>query len=323
MWLVKTYWKLCGVFTIDLSYNKFQYVYSILLVITCIYNLINASQYLCKLDHWCVIFSKVLIEMYDRILDSVTFLSRINIMLKAEKNVTKYKAIINAFEVYSPMSPTELKINKIFSCVIVFLCLIIIIPINFIRIYYLYFHEADYDLSLLVYYIFKYIQNLSICCIETQFVSQCFMVYVKFRGINEDLKKLKEENINRTKYPFIASLSIPTWNDFEKSIQCVRYDHDFYRPRFKSHPMANTVEILRIRYWLSRQAVDILNNLFGIQMGLSVIFLWIMALYDIYYAIFLDSSSKLLAFGWLLQYSLRLCMIILVAHFTTKQVRQI
>jgi len=118
-------------------------------------------------------------------------------------------------------------------------------------------------------------------------------------------------------------LSAKMWKNDGKCIQYVAYYKDFYRPRFESHPIANTVEILRIKHWLTRQAVSILNDLFGIQMGLSVFLLWVSALFDIYYEIYHNSPSKVLVYGWLLQYTSRLFMIVLVAHYTTKQVMKI
>lgn len=321
--LVKTFWRVCGVFTTDLTYNKFQYVYSLLLMATCVYNFITASQALCKLDQWCVVFSSTMTGMYTRVLASTTFFSRIAIMIQSKQHFLKYKATIEAFEQYSPTSPTKLKSYNTFSFIVVFLCLVIILPINISRLHYLYYRETDSDNRLLIYYLFMYIQNLSMFCIETQFVVQCFVIYTKFREINDDLQKLKNENINYAKYPFLMSSSSTMWKDYKIALQCVRYDKDFYIPRFKSNSVANAVEILRIKHWLTRQAVETLNNLFGIQMGLSVFLLWVMALFDIYYEIFHTSPTRLWVYCWLLQYSLRLFMIILVAHYTTKQVRQI
>lgn len=321
MWLVQTFWRLCGLFTIDLSYNKFQCIYSVLVLTTCVYNITTASQVICKLDQWCQLFSPAMVAMYTRVLAFTTLLSRIVIMVQSKNTLLKYKTTIKAFEMYSQLLPTEIKNYKICSFVVVFICLIIILPINISRLYYLFNYESTYDNSLLIYYLFIYIQNLSMCCIETQFVTQCFMIYTQFRKINDDLENLKNENINNVKYPFMMGLiSNANQKDCKKSLQCVRYDKDFYIPSFKSHPIANTVEILRIKHWLTRQAVDILNSLFGIQMGLSVFLLWVMALIDIYYEIFYNSPSKILVYGWLLQYSLRLFMIILAAHYTSKQV---
>lgn len=324
MRLVQLFWRLCGVFSIDLTYNKYQSVYSVLLMVTCVFNYITASETLCRMDEsWCTVFSKPMTGMYTRVLASTTFLSRITIVVKSKDHPIKYKATVKAFEIYSPTSATGFKNYTFFSSVIVFLCLSIILPINISRLYHVYYYETNNDKSLLFYYLFIYIQNLSMCCIETQFVSECFIIYIKFREINDELIKLKDENFNHDKYPFVMSFSAATYSDDKKSLpQHVTYDKDFYNPPFKSHPMANTVEILRIKHWLTRQAVEILNNLFGFHMGLSVFLLWVMALFDIYYEIYRKAPSKILFYCWLLQYCLRMTMIIITAHYTTKQVSQ-
>lgn len=322
MLLVQIFWRLFGIFTFDLSYNKFQYVYSILLIITCMYNFIMSPQVLCKMDHWCDIFSSSLLSTYDKTLATITVLSRIALTYKSEHNLSKYNATIDAFEVYSPVSPAELKSYKMFSFGIVFLYIVMVIPINVLSLYYIYFKETDHDNSILVYFAFFYVQNLSMCCIETQFVTQCFKMYTKFRGINGELNILKEENINHSKYPFIMGFSVTMWmNNYEQPRPSVTDDRDFYRPRFRSQPTANAVEILRIKHWLVRQSVNALNDLFGIHMGLSVFYIWVVALFDIFYEIFHNAPSELLIYCWLFQYSLRLLLIILLPHYTTKQVR--
>lgn len=327
-WLVRSFWKLCGgILGTDLSYNKFQHVFTILLLASCVYNFLTASQSLCKMNQWCVIFSSTLIGMYDRILVLITFLSRITVVYGGKQKVSRYRATITAFEVYSPTTSAELKSRETFSFAIVFLYLLIIVPINVSKLYYVYYYESRYDVSLLIYYLFMYFQNLSMCCVETQFITQCFVVYTKFCGINEDLKNLKEENMDHTRYPFLSSGKYQRGDevgDQEMVAQrAVMYDKDFYKPRIKGHPMANTVEILRIKHWLIRQSAETLNSLFGIHMGMSVFYVWIVALFDIYYEMFHTSPSELLVYGWMLQYSLRLFIIILVAHYTTKQVRSV
>ncbi|XP_029345278.1 uncharacterized protein LOC100575410 [Acyrthosiphon pisum] len=316
MWLIRAFWRLCGVFTIDLSYNKFQNAYSALLIASCVYNFVNASQVICKVDHWCSTFSSTLTAVYDRVLTSAVFLSRIAVVYACKPNMSRYRATIRAFEAYSPPSPTELRRHRAFSLAVVAACLAVIVPTNSICMYYLCRYEPNSDASLFVYQLFMYVQNLSMCCIETQFVVQCFKVYTKFHGINGDLKRLKDENLNRSEYPFMSSAGSPPP---PTSRAAVVYDKDFYRPRFMSHPTANTVELLRIKHWLIRLSIDALNNLFGVHMGLSVFYLWLMALFDIYYEMFHKSRSGLLVYCWLLQYTLRLLLIILMAHFTTKQ----
>jgi len=312
MWLIGAFWSLCGVFTIDLSYNKFQNAYSALLIAICVYNFVNASQVLCKVDHWCSTFSSTLTVVYDRTLSSAVFFSRIAVVYDCERNMSRYRATISAFEVYSPPSSTELSRHRAFSVAVVATCLAVILPTNAICMYYLCRYEPNLDASLFVYQLFMYVQNLSMCCIETQFVVQCFKVYTKFSGINSDLKRLKDENVNRSEYPFMSSAGSPS--------SAVVYDKHFYRPRSMSHPTANAVELLRIKHWLIRQSTDALNNMFGVHMGLSVFYVWLMALFDIYYEMFYSSRSGLLVYSWLLQYTLRLLLIILMAHFTAKQV---
>ncbi|VVC31514.1 7TM chemoreceptor [Cinara cedri] len=327
---IQNLWNVCGIFTVDLSYKKFQCIWSVLLMATCVYNFSVATQILCKMDQWCTIFSTPMVAMYDWVLACTTLLSRITIMVQSKRNFVKYKATVKAFEVYSPTSPAQLKNYELFSLSVVLLCLTVILPANVTRLYYLYYYETRKDRALVIYYIFLYMQNLSMCCVETQFVSQCFAVYTKFREINGDLKELKDENnVGRGKYPFtmaVVSETPPRAKVVGKGVACTSlqghvcgYDMGFYKSWFNGHPMANAVELLRIRHWLIRHAVETLNGFFGIHMGLSVFVLCVMALLDIYYEIFHDSPSKLLVFGWLLQYSLRIFMIILVAHCTTKQ----
>ncbi|XP_060881336.1 uncharacterized protein LOC132952873 isoform X3 [Metopolophium dirhodum] len=316
MWLIRAFWRLGGVFTIDLSYNKFQNAYSALLIATCVYNFVNASQVICKVDHWCSTFSSTLTAVYDRVLTSAVFFSRIAVVYECKPYMSRYRATIRAFEAYSPPSPTELRRHRAFSLAVVATCLAVIVPTNSICMYYLYRYEPNSDASLFVYQLFMYVQNLSMCCIETQFVVQCFKVYTKFHGINDDLKRLKDENLNRSEYPYMSSTGSSSRSS---SRSAVVYDKDFYRPRFMSCPTANTVELLRIKHWLIRLSIDALNNLFGVHMGLSVFYLWLMALFDIYYEMFYKSRSGLLVYCWLLQYTLRLLLIILMAHFTTRQ----
>ncbi|XP_060841181.1 uncharacterized protein LOC132921939 [Rhopalosiphum padi] len=328
MWLIRVFWTLFGVFTIDMSHNKFQYAYSALLMATCVYNFANASQVICKLDHWCITFSSTLTGVYDRVLSSTAFLSRIAVVYECEPNMSRYRATIRAFEAYSPPSPAELRRHGAFSLTVVATCLAVIVPSNAISMYYLCRYEPNSDTSLFVYHLFMYVQNLSMCCIETQFVVQCFKVYTKFRGINDDLKSLRDENVNRSEYPFMSPAGSssssssplpPSQCHLQQPSSAIIYDKDFYHSQFASHPTANAVELLRIKHWLIRQSIDALNNLFGVHMGLSVFYLWLMALFDIYYEMFYNSRSELLVYCWLLQYTLRLLMIILMAHFTTKQ----
>lgn len=195
-------------FTADLTSNRHQYMYSALLMATCVYNFIFASQTLCKLEHWCVVFSSAMVGMYTRVLASTTFLSRTIVIAQAKhsgRDLLRFKATIEAFETYSPTSAAERDKRGAFTLAVVTACLIIIVPVNATTLYFLYTREPDYDTSLLVYFVFIYAQNLSMCCVETQFVSQCYVVFNQFREINGDLERLRDDNVDRAKYPFMAT----------------------------------------------------------------------------------------------------------------------
>lgn len=206
MWPVRAFWGLCGVFTVNLTRSKIQYAYSALLMATCVYNFVFASETLCKLEHWCVVFSSAMVGMYTRVLASTTFLSRVIIMVQSERSLSRYRATVAAFEAYAPKPPAKRRSHDAFSLAVVVLCLAIILPINAWTLYFLYTREPRYDASLLVYFLFIYAQNLSMCCIETQFVAQCFVVLGRFRDINGDLERLSDENLDRVKYPFMVGL---------------------------------------------------------------------------------------------------------------------
>lgn len=212
MWLVRAFWGMCGVFTADLTRSKCQYVYSALLMATCVYNFVFASQTLCKLDHWCVVFSSAMVGMFTRILASTTFLSRVIIMAQSKRSLAQYRATIGAFEAYSPTSPAARRRHRLFAATVVALFLAIVLPVNVSTLYFLYARESRYDATLLVYYLFVYAQNLSMCCIETQFIVQCFVVLAKFRDVNGELRRLSNEHVDRAKYPFMAGLS-HRWSD--------------------------------------------------------------------------------------------------------------
>lgn len=72
---------------------------------TCIYNYIISSKLLFKIDYkQCEIFLKFTTTLYSIVLAFMTFLSRIAIVVQSKHHLFKYKATIDAFEIYSPTS---------------------------------------------------------------------------------------------------------------------------------------------------------------------------------------------------------------------------
>lgn len=157
-----------------------------------------------------------MLEIYDRVLASTIFFSRIAVLYRGDWNVSRYRATVAALELYSPTSAAEHRLYRRFSSAVVSLCVAVIVPINVGRLYYLFAYGAH--TSQLIYFLFLNVQNLSMCCVETQFVTQCFVVFVKFREINGELRRLNEEHVNRSQHPFETSAKTAT-----SAAQFVRY----------------------------------------------------------------------------------------------------
>jgi len=160
------------------------------------------------------------------------------------------------------------------------------------------------------------------------------VVYTKFRDINEKLIRINDERKHHNYnvlYSFTGSqVATPRSSDVTSPPCVIIYEKDFYCPKDKSFPLANTIELFRIKHWLSREAISDLQYLFGFQMGMSITILAITSLFDIYTELFYaytNSSfttsvfrTKMLFIGWMLQYSTRLGLIIFTAHATVQQV---
>jgi len=186
------------------------------------------------------------------------------------------------------------------------------------------------------YFFFYYVHNFSMVCTELHFAIQCFVVYTKFRDINEKLIQINCEqkyfnNSVTVRYPFTTSRVTTAKNrDDMSSSSVIIYEKDFYCPKDKRYPLANTIELLRIKHWLSREAIDDLKCLFGFQMGMSIVILGITTLFDMYTQLFYSYTNSsftnsifrttLLFIGWMLQYSLRLCLVIITTNTTIQQV---
>ncbi|KAL5234058.1 hypothetical protein ACI65C_001468 [Semiaphis heraclei] len=151
-----------------------------------------------------------------------------------------------------------------------------------------------------------YVQNWSICLIEIGFIVRCFGLFQKFQIINEELVVLKTETISKNKYPIVLQNKVQS--DVTNS------------PQFQT--LANTIELLRMKHQFVRGALRDLNKLYGTQLGSSLVFLFILILFDIYGEVNakdVKTTSKIFIYGWILQYTFRCFAIIITSHFTIKQ----
>lgn len=310
--------------------NKFQIFYSIVIIGTCVFNLINAPTVVYLVDDWSNAMSTSLTVLQSRVIAITSIISRGIIIhtILLDKH-RKYKTTLESFEIYSPMSTVTLNQCKLFSIIKITLCLSFMIPFNVVKLYNLFSHHPD-GLLVTTYFFFFYVQNLNMFLTENYYTDQCFVIYTKFREINENLKRLKTEQLDSDRFPFIGEVIAADSPRTDVSPSRIIYDKDFYRPKDVEHPFANTVELLKIRHWLTREAVTDLNQLFGVHVGISILALGVQALFDVYTEVFhyfttrLDKTmfrSKQLFIGWVIQYSIRFCMIAITSNIASKQVQ--
>lgn len=317
--------------------DKCQIIFSIVIIITCIFNLISAPlavQYM--VDDWSHVLSTSLMVLQSRVVAVASFISRGMVLYNAHFNkYQKYRTTLESFDIYSPTSAAVWSQYKLCSLVTISLCLTLMLPTNFIKLYNLYNKHPGGSL-LSIYFFFFYLQNFSMYLIENDFANRCFLIYATFRDINDDLNQLKMEYIDLGRFPFFEkAIHRPRPNAApSSSSSCVVvYDKDFYCPRDKAvHPLTNIVEILKIRHWLTREAVIDMNYLFGNHLGLSILSLSFLMLLDIYTGMFHSFTnnrmenkifrSKLSFFVCVLQYSYRFCVITIISNLMTKQVKK-
>ncbi|VVC26018.1 Hypothetical protein CINCED_3A005295 [Cinara cedri] len=319
-WPISLFWKTFGVFPVSLNDHRTPVLFTICLIISSIY-VLYYTPLVCKVGIQCTNeMVKILKEIFPGIINVTTMVSRIALLCTVKLIFRKYKETLECYELYSPTTPTEVKCYKMFTFATVSVCLLLIIPINIIRLHILSgLEEVDgFEITL---YILSYVQNLTMCCSETQFTAQCFMLHRKLKKINDEIIGLKGSLIDFSRY-----LHQPLQTERSTCRSGEQSDRGLFdvSPRHVSGTTADAIETLRIRHWLLREAIGYLNDLFSVQLCMSACALSTMIFFDIYYEMCHVmgefSLSNLVIYNWLLQYGIRYAGIILISHFTTKQV---
>ncbi|XP_060880704.1 uncharacterized protein LOC132952423 [Metopolophium dirhodum] len=278
---------------------------SITFAMTCVYNCINSSTYVCKLVTCNGELTTSVNSMFPRIIAIACFVSEISIMIKNLTDFPKYNHKIKEYELYFPTNVSQKSTRKTFIIFIGFAYISIILPLNIVRLYLI--HYNKHRIEILIFFTMMYVQNWRICLKEVGFISRCFGLYQKFQIINEELIVLKAETISKNKYPTVL----------RNEVHCSAIINN---PRF--HTLANSIELLRMKHQFVRRALRDLNKLYDTQLGSSLVFLFIMILFDINGEVNAKDTmtrSKIFIYGWILQYTFRCFSIIITSHFTTKQ----
>lgn len=307
-------WNIFSVISINLRYNGWQVIFSILLMASCVYNFYVTPDIICALEGSCDnSLSTIIKGLFMRVVAGTCLISRIIIILKGKSKLVLYNSNVEKFHAFSPMTRAETEVLSKLSCQVVLCVLLLTVPINILRLMML-LHRTDY---MLLNFSFMYLQNTSMYYIETHFIVLCFNLYQKFAGINKDLTELKINTILRNKYPFVSQTDEKYGKNNNSSCREVTDS------LATGHPMTNYVEQLKIKHSLVREAVKNLNDLFGSHLGLSLCSLCMYTMFDLYYymmGIMRPKNYFILVCGWLLQYTFRFGSITILAHLTTKQV---
>jgi hypothetical protein len=293
-----------------------EIMYSVLLVISCVYTYLKAPVVIYLLSSGSNSAVLDILSMFSRSVAIVCLISRITILYKSTSDFFVYKKKIEYYELYYPMELLKKKIQRIFNTSILLAYIAIIFPLNIYRIYLIYHNYRN--MILVLFYMMMYLQNISICWTEICFIVNCMGLYLKFQTINYEMAELKAESIKANKFPVVLQterrsnrLTDPGSTD------------GFISSNSSVHHLANSIEQLRMRHQFVRCAVIELSNLYSIQIVLSVCVLFVMTLFDIYAQVTNKdkiTKTQILFYGWLFQYSFRFCIIILTTHVTTKQV---
>lgn len=134
------YLKYFGVIFIDSNNDKdkCQIIYSIILFITIIISAFMSPYVTHLFDDWSHVFATSMSQLVCITVYICSFTSRIIVIYNAKYKYQKYKTTLEGFEIYMPMNTVTLKQIKYFSCTVIFLCIIITVPINGLKLFYIF-----------------------------------------------------------------------------------------------------------------------------------------------------------------------------------------
>jgi len=295
--------------------SSLKLLYLLILATTCVMNYLNASHIICSLSECTNEVKTEVLAMFSRSIAIACLLSKSTIMYKSKRDFPNYLKKVEEYELYFPVNISKRKYHRFISIVIIFAYVIIILPINMLRIYLIYSNIGK--INTIFFYATMYLHNWSICSTEIHFIVRCIGLYQKCQTIDEEMATLKLRTIVKNKYPVVLQNEGRTNN---KTFIGLGLSPSI----LNVHQLANHVELLRMKHQFVRGIVVELNDLYGIQLGLSICLLFIMTLFDIYGELSTESDvtkTHVLFYGWMLQYLFRFCVIVLTSHLTTTQVR--
>jgi hypothetical protein len=324
-----------GLMFFDSTYeNGVQHnLYTLLLLVSGLCSLAMIPLVTHEFDDWSEVLSISFSALTNAAAALGTVISSLIVFYNMKHKYKKYKITLESFQIYIPMDTDSWNRIKCFSYSSIIFSVIIIVPVNGLKLWNI-FNNHEKPFLMTTFILLYYIQNLSSCFSELHFAIQCFVVHSNFRGINEELKILNVElnHKHNKKYSWTEyeSPAVAVNDNNTMSSSVIVYEKDFYSSKQRGCPMANIVELLRIKHWLTREAVNDLNDLFGVTMGLSMMNILIVTLFDVYSEVLHAYTSGLeerttfrsiaMFIIWMMQHFFRFLIIVVTAHNTTKQV---
>ncbi|XP_026811185.1 LOW QUALITY PROTEIN: uncharacterized protein LOC113552517 [Rhopalosiphum maidis] len=299
--------------------QRLEALFSLILITGCLFNIVLSPYCMCAMESCHNQVTAVLVQVntvLPRTLAVVCLVSRVKTMLhNASGAFRKYEYRTRE---YKTCFPDE--VGSVFVAFIVSVYAVTILPTNAYRVYMI--HRDVRDHTVTAFFVLMYAQNLCTCSSEIHYVARCFGLYRRFCLINEDVFALKSATVVANRYPsvLLQSAGGRGYNG------CRRSRKTSAAPRVSSsaetRPTANNVELLRMRHQCVREAVGDLNDLYGVQLLLSLCVLCVMTVIDGYgeiFGVYTLAQSQVFLYAWLTHYLFRFCTIVLTTHFTTKQ----
>jgi hypothetical protein len=301
--------------------RRLEALFSLILIIGCLFNIALSPYCMCAMESCHNQVTAVLVQVntvLPRTLAVVCLVSRVKTMLhNASGAFRKYEYRTREYKTCFPDGA-----GSVFVAFIVSVYAVTILPTYAYRVYMI--HRDVRDHTVTAFFVLMYAQNLCTCSSEIHYVARCFGLYRGFCRINEDVFALKWATIVANRYPsaLLQSAGGRGYNG------CRRSRKTTSAPRVSSaaeitRPTAVNVELLRMRHQCVREAVGDLNDLYGVQLLLSLCVLCVMTVIDGYgeiFGVYTLAQSQVFLYSWLTHYLFRFCAIVLTTHFTTKQV---
>ncbi|XP_022182414.1 uncharacterized protein LOC111042194 [Myzus persicae] len=290
----------------------------------CVFNFVMTPHFECMLDgDSCDERVSMMAGIFARSVSIACLVTAVIAWHKYNDALAEYRERAELHDAYAAPAASAKPLyvgHATYAGVVLCTCLALIVPINVFRLYRFVLDRRP--VSVMVYFVLMYSQNLYVCLYETLFVRLFYKLYTRFTDLNRDMEaigeRIEDGRCARDNPPPVRGGWIPCDRDDE-------HRPHLYYSSATGQPLVAAVEQLRIRHRLIREAVDALKPAFAVPIGLSLCNLCVMILFDVYYhlknAVYQPAGTwaNVFIFMWLSQYTFRFFIITMTVDVTMKQ----